>query len=238
MNPRFLQEVFNHELKDLSKPARMYLMLGHKNNIFQSMRTFSKKFSGVNVPLLSTMLNIQSTQGSGSHPGFIEQLSEPSLSISSLNLSVEAPSQDDLPSPTATFLKVLIDLVAKVPSPSSLPEKVHSGSDDRVNVEGAITTTGPSIDHEGSDNITKSPTTATHSEDGSFETLFTDWNLRRQENQGDGDEEARPKAPSSSKDSITMEEDRLKLKNLELTARVAMLEAEVSKLKHQAGVHT
>ncbi|KAI3810391.1 hypothetical protein L1987_20003 [Smallanthus sonchifolius] len=66
MYPRFLQEVFNQELKELSKPARVYIMLGHKNNIFQSMRTVSKKFSGVNVPLLSTMLNVQSTQGDSS----------------------------------------------------------------------------------------------------------------------------------------------------------------------------
>ncbi|KAI3762572.1 hypothetical protein L1987_53004 [Smallanthus sonchifolius] len=32
-------------------------------NIYLSMRTVSKKFSGVNVPLLSTMMNIQSIQG-------------------------------------------------------------------------------------------------------------------------------------------------------------------------------
>ncbi|KAI3717508.1 hypothetical protein L1987_69173 [Smallanthus sonchifolius] len=66
MYPRFLQEVFNNELKELSKPAKIYLILGHKSNIFQSMRTVSKKFSGVNVPLLSTMLNMQSTQGDSS----------------------------------------------------------------------------------------------------------------------------------------------------------------------------
>ncbi|KAI3742414.1 hypothetical protein L1987_60095 [Smallanthus sonchifolius] len=54
---------------------------------------------------------------------------------------------------------------------------------------------------------------------------------------GDGDEEARPKAPSGSKDSTTVDEDQLKLHNLELTARVAMLEAEVSKLRHQVSMH-
>ncbi|KAI3755044.1 hypothetical protein L1987_54837 [Smallanthus sonchifolius] len=155
--------------------------------------------------------------GSGSHPRSIEHPSEPSLSISSLNLSVEAPSQDDVPFLTATISKVLIELAAKVPSPSLSPEKVHSGSDDRVNVERAITTTGPSFDQEDSDNITKSPTTATHSVDVSFETLLTERNPRCQENQGDGDAEARPKAPYSSKDSTTVEEDRLKLENLELT---------------------
>ncbi|KAI3807828.1 hypothetical protein L1987_23763 [Smallanthus sonchifolius] len=62
-------------------------------------------------------------------------------------------------------------------------------------------------------------------------------NPRCQENQGDGDVEARPKTPSSSKDSTTMDEDSLKLKNMELTARVAMLEAEVSKLRHQVSMH-
>ncbi|KAI3813245.1 hypothetical protein L1987_17964 [Smallanthus sonchifolius] len=316
---------FNQELKDLSKPARIYIMLGHKNNIFQSMRIVSKKFSGVNVLLLSTMVNIQSTQGdssaipadtdptpstphpekqvasiartpvqttkdaqvqksltplldvivqlehrapvattytrkrnkktpsllvskaqsqpqsphsesqnsgvnikrdshnireisleasllgSGSHPGSIEQLSEP-FHFSSLNLSAEAPCQDDIPSPTTTISEVLIDLAADAPNPSSSPKK-------------------------DSDNIAKTLTTATHSEDVSFETLFTERNPRRQENQGDGDAEARPKAPSSSKDSTTMDEDRLKLHNLELTARVAMLEAEVSKLRHQVSMH-
>ncbi|KAI3742284.1 hypothetical protein L1987_59964 [Smallanthus sonchifolius] len=75
----------------------------------------------------------------------------------------------------------------------------------RVNMVGAVTTSGPSIDQEDNDNITKTPTMA----------------------------EARPKAPSSSKDSISVDEDRLKLQNLELTARVALLEAGVSKLRHQ-----
>ncbi|KAI3762436.1 hypothetical protein L1987_52866 [Smallanthus sonchifolius] len=103
----------------------------------------------------------------------------------------------------------------------------------RVNVERAITTSGTSIDQEGNDNFTKTLTTTTHSEDVSLETLFTERNPRCQENQGDGDAEARPKAPSSSKDSTTVDEDKLKLQNLELTARVAMLEAEVSKLRHQ-----
>ncbi|KAI3802331.1 hypothetical protein L1987_30461 [Smallanthus sonchifolius] len=34
-----------------------------------------------------------------------------------------------------------------------------------------------------------------------------------------------------------MDEDRLKLHNMELTARVAMLEAEMSKLRHQVAMH-
>ncbi|KAI3805260.1 hypothetical protein L1987_27477 [Smallanthus sonchifolius] len=54
---------------------------------------------------------------------------------------------------------------------------------------------------------------------------------------GDGDAEARPKALSRSKDSTTVDEDRLQLHNLELTTRVAMLEAEVSKLRHQVSMH-
>ncbi|KAI3687048.1 hypothetical protein L1987_80738 [Smallanthus sonchifolius] len=66
MYPRFLQEVFNIEHQDLSKTARIYSILGHKNNIFQSMRTVSSKFSGADVPLLSTMLNTQSAQGDSS----------------------------------------------------------------------------------------------------------------------------------------------------------------------------
>ncbi|KAI3762538.1 hypothetical protein L1987_52968 [Smallanthus sonchifolius] len=78
---------------------------------------------------------------------------------------------------------------------------------------------------------------ATHSEDISLETLFTESNPRCQENQGDGDAEARPKATSSTKDSTTMDDNRLKLENMELTARVAMLEAEVSKLKHQVSMY-
>ncbi|KAI3683649.1 hypothetical protein L1987_84161 [Smallanthus sonchifolius] len=175
--------------------------------------------------------------GSGSHPGSIEKPAEPFHYFSSLNLSAEAPSQDDIPSPTTTILEVLIDLAANVPNPSSSPNKVHSGSDDRVNVERAITTSGTSIDQEDSDNITKSLTTATHSEDVSLETLFTERNPRCQENKGDGDAEARPKAPSSSKDSTTVDEDSLKLKNMELTTRVAMLKAEVSKLRHQVSMH-
>ncbi|KAI3682894.1 hypothetical protein L1987_83246 [Smallanthus sonchifolius] len=175
--------------------------------------------------------------GSRSHPGSIEQPSEPFHYFSSLNLSAESPSQDDIPSPTITISEVLIDLAANVPSPSSSPKKVHFGSNDRVNVERAITTTGTSIDQEDSDNITKSPTTTTHSEDVSLETLFTERNPRCQENQGDGDAEARPKAPSSSKDSTTVNEDRLKLQNMELTARVAMLESEVSKLQHQVSMY-
>ncbi|KAI3725199.1 hypothetical protein L1987_64977 [Smallanthus sonchifolius] len=175
--------------------------------------------------------------GSGSHLGSIEQPSKPFHYFSSLNLSAEAPSQDDMPSPTTTISEVLIDLAANVPSPSSSPKKVHSRSDDSVNVERAITTTGTSIDKEDSDNITKSPTTTTHNEDVFLETLFTKRNPRCQENQGDGDPEARPKAPSSSKDSTTVDKDRLKLENMELMARVEMLEAEVSKLKHQVSMH-
>ncbi|KAI3775701.1 hypothetical protein L1987_45450 [Smallanthus sonchifolius] len=349
MYPRFLQEVFNQELKELSKHARIYIMLGHKNNIFQSMRTVSKKFSGVNVPLLSTMLNIQSTPGdssaiptdtdptpstphpeqqsasttrtpmhttkdaqaqklltpvmdvivqpehrapvattytrkrgkrtpssfaskaqtqpnsphsesqhsgeniireshiiretpldvsllgSGSLPGSIEQPPEPFLSL--LNLSVEEPDQDDVPSPTTTISEVLIDLGSNTPIPSSSTLKVHSRSHDRMDVEEAVTTAGPSNNQEDSDNIAKTSTMATHSEDASLETPLTERNPRCQETMGDGDEEARPRAPSESKDSTTVDEDRLKLHNLELTARVAMLEAEVSKLRHQVFMH-
>ncbi|KAI3695463.1 hypothetical protein L1987_78460 [Smallanthus sonchifolius] len=66
MYPRFLQEVFNIEHQDLSKTAIIYSILGHKNNIFQSMRTVSSKFSGADVPLLSTMLNTHSAQGDSS----------------------------------------------------------------------------------------------------------------------------------------------------------------------------
>ncbi|KAI3821392.1 hypothetical protein L1987_08959 [Smallanthus sonchifolius] len=175
--------------------------------------------------------------GSGSQPGSIEQPAEPYHYFSSLNLSAEAPSQDDIPSPTTTILEVLIDLAAGAPNPSSSPKKVHSSGTDRVNVERAVTTPGTSTAQEDSDNITKTLTTTTHSEDVSFEILFTERNPRRQENQGDGDVEARPKAPSSSKDSTTVDEDRLKLHNMELTARVAMLEAEVSKLRHQVSMH-
>ncbi|KAI3815583.1 hypothetical protein L1987_15255 [Smallanthus sonchifolius] len=127
--------------------------------------------------------------------------------------------------------EVLIDLAA------GAPKKVHSGSIDRVYVERAITTPGTSTAQEDSDNIAKTLTMTTHSEDVSCETLFTERNPRRQENPGDGDAEARPKAPSSSKDSTTVDEDRLKLHNMELTARVAMLEAEVSKLRHQVSMH-
>ncbi|KAI3732646.1 hypothetical protein L1987_63853 [Smallanthus sonchifolius] len=286
MYPRFLQEFFNNELKDLSKPARIYLMLGHKNNIFQSMRTVSKKFSGVNVPLLSTMMNIQSSQGDSSAiptdtdptpstskpeqqtastvrtpvhttkdahakklltpvldvitnqlehtapvaakytrkrskktPSILvsqaqsqpksphsesqhsnENIKMDSQTLERLPWNVEAPSQDDIPSLTTTILEVLIDLATNVPNPSSSPKKVHSGSVDRVNVESAVTTPGTSIDQEDSDNIAKTLTTETH--------------------------KARPKAPSCSKDSTTVDEDTLKLHNLELTARVGMLEAE------------
>ncbi|KAI3821919.1 hypothetical protein L1987_09495 [Smallanthus sonchifolius] len=348
--PRFLQEVFNNELKDLSKSAKIYLMLGHKNKIFQSMRIVSKNFPGVNVPLLYTMMNKQRTQGdssaipadtdptpssshpkqqyvstvrtpvhttedaqahklltpildvivqleqrapfvtkytrkrskktpsllvskaqsqpksphsksqnsdenikrdsriirenpleasllgSGSHPGSIEQPTEPFHYFSSLNLSAEAPCQDGIPSQTTTISEVLIDLAASAPNPSSSPKKVNSRSTDRVNVERAVTTPGTSTNQEDSDNITKTLTTATHSEDVSFETLFTERNPRCQENQGDGDAEARPKTRSNSKDSTTVDEDSLKLKNMELTARVAMLEAEVSKLRHQVSM--
>ncbi|KAI3807773.1 hypothetical protein L1987_23707 [Smallanthus sonchifolius] len=124
----------------------------------------------------------ESLLGSGSHPRSIEQPSEP-------------------------FHYVLIDLAAYVPSPSSTPKKVHSGSSERVNVEGAITTSCPSTNQEDGDNITKSPTTATVSENVSLETFFTERN------------------------------PRLKLHNLELGARVAMLEAEMSKLRHQASMH-
>ncbi|KAI3829363.1 hypothetical protein L1987_03484 [Smallanthus sonchifolius] len=149
----------------------------------------------------------------------------------------QAPSQDDVPSPNATIKEVLIDLAANVPSPSSSSEKVHSGSIDKVNIEGTVTTSGPSIDQEDSDNITKTPIMATQSEDVSFETLFTERNPRSQENQGDGEAEARPKAYYCSKDSTFVDEDRLKLENLEITERVALLEAEVSKLRHQVSMH-
>ncbi|KAI3825142.1 hypothetical protein L1987_06618 [Smallanthus sonchifolius] len=130
-----------------------------------------------------------------------------------------------------------MDLTAGAPNPSSSPKKVHSGGTDRVHVERVVTTPGTSTAQEDSDNITKTLTMATHSEDVSFETLFTERNPRCQENQGDVDAEVRPKAPSSSKDSTTMDEDGLKLHNMELTARVAMLEAEVSKLRHQVSMH-
>ncbi|KAI3814251.1 hypothetical protein L1987_19001 [Smallanthus sonchifolius] len=348
MYPRFLQEVFNIEHQDLSKTARIYVMLGHKNNIFQSMRTVSSKFSGADVPLLSTMLNVQSAQGDssanpadtdptpstslpqtqttvsldrtpvhstedaqahtllthsllaqpehrapvaakytrkrgkrtpsslaskaqtqaniphsesqhsseniireshiaretpsevsllglGSLPGSIEQPFEPFLS--SLNLSVEEPDQSDVPSPTTTIKEVLIDLASNTPIPSSSTLKVHSRSHERVDVDEAVTTAGPSHDQEDSDNILKTSTTATHGEDVSLETPLTERNPRRQETTGDGDAEARPTAPSGSKDSTTVDEDRLKLHNFELTARVAMLEAEVSKLRHQVSMH-
>ncbi|KAI3784265.1 hypothetical protein L1987_43360 [Smallanthus sonchifolius] len=175
--------------------------------------------------------------GSGSHPGSIEQPPEPFHYFSSLNLSAEAPGQDDIPSPITTISKVLIDLAAGAPNPGSSPKKVHSGSIDRVDVEEAVTTAGPSNYQEDSDNFAETSTTETHSEDVSLETPLTERNPRRQETMGDRDAEARPKAPSSSKDSTTVDEDRLKLHNLELTARVAMLEAEVSKLRHQVSMH-
>ncbi|KAI3732634.1 hypothetical protein L1987_63841 [Smallanthus sonchifolius] len=268
--------------EDLSKPSRIYIMLGHKNNIFQTMRIVSKKFSGVNVPLLSTMVNIQSTQcnssaipadtdptPSTSHPeqqaasiartpvqttkdtlvqksltpllDVIVQLEQRALvattstrnrskktpllvskaqsqpqSPHSESQNSEAPCQDDMPSPTTTISEVLIDLAADAPNPSSSPKKVHSGGSDRVNVERAVTTSVKMfpLKHSSMRGIP-----------------------RRQENQGDGDAEARPKAPSCSKYSTTMDENRLKLHNLELTARVAMLEVEVSKLRHQVSMH-
>ncbi|KAI3725006.1 hypothetical protein L1987_64777 [Smallanthus sonchifolius] len=181
--------------------------------------------------------SVVSLLGSGSLLGSIDHPSEPFHCFSSMNLSAEAPSQDDIPSPTTTISEVLIDLAAGAPNPGSLTQKVHSRSHDRVDVEEAVTTTGPSIDQEDNDNILKSSTTATHNEDVSLETPLIERNPRRQETMGDGDEEARPKAPSSSKDSTTVDEDRLKLNNQELTARVAMLEAEVSKLKHQLLQH-
>ncbi|KAI3776751.1 hypothetical protein L1987_46540 [Smallanthus sonchifolius] len=173
--------------------------------------------------------------GSGSLPGSVEQPPEPFLSL--LNLSAEKPDQDDVPSPTTTISEVLIDLASNTPNPSSSTLKVHSRSYERVDVEEAVTTVGPSNDQEDSDNIAKTSTTTTHNENASLETSFTERNPRRQETMGDGDEEARPKAPSGSKDSTTVDEDRLKLHNLELTARVAMLEAEVSKLRHQVFMH-
>ncbi|KAI3810754.1 hypothetical protein L1987_20376 [Smallanthus sonchifolius] len=93
------------------------------------------------------------------------------------------------------------------------------------------------IKEEDNDNIFKTSTTETHGEGVSLETPLTERNPKRQETTGDGDAEARPTAPSGSKDSTTVDEDRLKLHNLELTARVAMLEAEVSKLRHQVSMH-
>ncbi|KAI3762568.1 hypothetical protein L1987_53000 [Smallanthus sonchifolius] len=173
--------------------------------------------------------------GSGSLPGSIEH--PPELFLSLLNLSVEEPDQDDVPSPTTTILEVLIDLASNTPNPSSSTLKVHSRSYERMDVEEAVTTAGPSNNQEDSDNIAKTSTTATHSEDASLETPLTERNPRCQETMGDGDEEARPKAPSGSKDSTTMDEDRLQLHILELTVRVAMLEAEVSKLRHEVSMH-
>ncbi|KAI3802027.1 hypothetical protein L1987_30149 [Smallanthus sonchifolius] len=225
-------------------------------------------FEGVNVPLLSTMMKIQSTQGDSSaiptdtdptpSSSHIEQQSSSTVRtpvhttkdaqahklftpvldvIVQLEQRASAPCQDDIPSQTTTISEVLIDLAASAPNPSSSPKKVHSGSTDRVNVERAVTTPGTTTNQEDSDNITKTLIMTTHSEGVSFETLFTERNPRCQENQGDGDAEARPKSPSSSKDSTTVDEDSLKLKNMELTARVAMLEAEVSKLRHQVSMH-
>ncbi|KAI3795106.1 hypothetical protein L1987_37751 [Smallanthus sonchifolius] len=173
--------------------------------------------------------------GLGSLPRSIEQPFEPFLS--SLNLSVEEPDQSDVLSPTTTIKGVLIGLASETPSPSSSPLKVHSGSIERVDVDEAVTTAGPSTDQEDSDNIFKTSTTANHDEGVSLETPFTERNPRRQETTGDGDAEARPTAPSGSKDSTTVDEDRLKLHNMELTARVAMLEAEMSKLRHQVAMH-
>ncbi|KAI3687044.1 hypothetical protein L1987_80734 [Smallanthus sonchifolius] len=173
--------------------------------------------------------------GLGSLPGSIEQPFEPFLSF--LDLSVEEPDQSDVPSPTTTIKEVLIGLASETPNPSSSPLKVHSRSNERVDVKEVVTTAGPSNDQEDSDNIFKTSTTETHGEGVSLETPLTERNPRRQETMGDGDEEARPKAPSGSKDSTTVDEDRLKLHNMELTARVAMLEAEVSKLRHQVSMH-
>ncbi|KAI3810978.1 hypothetical protein L1987_20691 [Smallanthus sonchifolius] len=173
--------------------------------------------------------------GLGSLPGSIAQPFEPFLS--SLNLSVEDPDQSDVPSPTTTIKEVLIGLASETPNPSSSPLKVHSGSIERVDVDEAVPTVGPSTDQEDSDNIFKTSTTATHGEGVSLETPLTERNPRRQETAGDGDAEAQPTAPSGSKDSTTVVEDILKLHNLELTARVAMLEAEVSKLRHQVSMH-
>ncbi|KAI3819637.1 hypothetical protein L1987_13478 [Smallanthus sonchifolius] len=141
------------------------------------------------------------------------------------------------PKATTTIKEVLIGLASETPNPSSSPLKVHSRSNERVDVEEAVTTVGPSNDQEDSDNIFKTSTTTTHGEGVSLETPLTERNPRRQETTGDGDAEARPTAPSGSKDSTTVDEDSLKLNNLELTARVAMLEAEVSKLRHQALMH-
>ncbi|KAI3732615.1 hypothetical protein L1987_63821 [Smallanthus sonchifolius] len=129
--------------------------------------------------------------GSGSLPGSIEQPPEPFLFL--VNLSVEEPDQNDVPSPTTTI------------------SVVHSRSYERVDVEEAVTTAGPSNDQEDSDNIAKTSTMTTHSEDVCLETPFTERNLRCQETMGDGDEEARPKAPSRSKDSTAVDEDRLLL---------------------------
>ncbi|KAI3744845.1 hypothetical protein L1987_57940 [Smallanthus sonchifolius] len=316
MYPRFLQEVFNFEHQDLSKTASIYSILGHKNNIFQSMRTVSSKFSGADVPLLSTMLNTHSAQGDSSAnpadtdptPSTSLPQTQPTVSLDRIHVhstedaqahtlltpsliaqpehrapvaakytrkrgkrtpsslaskaqtqakiphsesqhsseniireshiaSVEEPDQSDAPSPTTTIKEVLIGLASKTPNPSSSPLKVHSGSIDRVDVDEAVTTAGPSTDQEDSDNILKTSTTATHGEGVSLETPFTERNPRRQETAGDGDAEARPTAPSGSKDSTTVDEDRLKLHNMELTARVAMLEAEMSKLRHQVAMH-
>ncbi|KAI3784333.1 hypothetical protein L1987_43431 [Smallanthus sonchifolius] len=82
--------------------------------------------------------------GSVSLPGSIEQPLEPLLSL--LNLSVEEPDQDDVPSTTATISEVLIDLASNTPNPSSTPLKAHSRSYDRVDMEEAVTTAGPSND--------------------------------------------------------------------------------------------
>ncbi|KAI3821794.1 hypothetical protein L1987_09366 [Smallanthus sonchifolius] len=92
-----------------------------------------------------------------------------------------------------------------------------------MDVEEAVTTAGPSNDQKDCDNIAKTSTTATHSDDVSLETPFTERNPRCQETMGDGDEEARPKAPSGSKDSTAVDEDRLQLHILELTAKMSLL---------------
>ncbi|KAI3774243.1 hypothetical protein L1987_48790 [Smallanthus sonchifolius] len=168
--------------------------------------------SGENIIRESHIIRVTpldvSLLGSGSLPGSIEQPPEPFLSL--LNLSVEEPDQDDVPSPTTTISEWMWK---------------------------RLTIAGPSNNQEDSDNMAKTSTTANHYEDASLETPLTERNPWCQETMGDGDEEARPKAPSGSKDSTTVDEDRLKLHNLELTARVAMLEAEVSKLRHQVSMH-
>ncbi|KAI3704435.1 hypothetical protein L1987_74655 [Smallanthus sonchifolius] len=185
MYPRFLQEVFNNELKDLSKPAQQILtpvleaQLEHRAPI-EASYTRKRKRSKKTPSILVSQSQSQPKSPHSESQNSNENIKRDSQIVRETSLEVpllgSPPCQDDVPSPTATISKVLIDLAAKVPSPSSSPERVHSGSDNRMNVEGSITTTGPSIDLEDSDNITKSPTMATHSEDVSFETFFTERN--------------------------------------------------------------